>query len=171
MKNKSKEISYLLRHKPEGLDMNEYGWVFIDKLLDKLKITRSELEKIVAENNKQRFTISEDGLKIKANQGHSIDIKLELEPIEPPEVLYHGTSMSHYKEIEKSGLKKMQRHHVHMTESFSTAVDVGLRYAKNRSNLCILRINSQQMYIDGIDFYKTENNVWLTDYVDKKYFI
>jgi putative RNA 2'-phosphotransferase len=172
MKNYSKELSFRLRHKPDDLEMDEYGWVLIEKLLNKIEgLSKEELLKIVKENNKQRFSISEDDLSIKANQGHSIPIKFELSPSKPPRFLYHGTSYDAFKTIKDEGLKKMNRHHVHLTDNVATAIEVGKRYAKQINLVRSIKINAELMFIDGIIFYCTENHVWLTDYVDPKYFI
>ena len=172
MKNISKRMSYLLRHDPEDLEINEYGQVFVIDLLNKLKISNDDLVKIVNENNKQRFSISGDGFLIKANQGHSIPIKLDLKPSKPPSPLYHGTSFyKFFNFIKEEGIKKMERHHVHLTDNVATAIEVGKRYAKDINKVSLIKIDTEQMYNDGIEFFVTENNVWLTEYIDPKYFI
>lgn len=172
MKNISKKMSYILRHDPGDLRMNEYGQVLVLDLIAKLSISEDDLEKIVEENNKQRFSISKCSLFIKANQGHSIPIKLDLKPTDPPAILRHGTTIYKFNKFIKSeGLKKMKRHHVHLTDNVATAIDVGKRYAKDINRVKLIKIDAAQMYHDGIEFFVTENNVWLTESVDPKYFI
>lgn len=165
-------LSLVLRHKPEtlSLTLDQNGWVETNILLEALKnkgfdTSMEDLEKIVIENNKQRFIFNEDKTKIKANQGHSIKIDLELRLVVPPEALYHGTTYRFLKAIKEEGLKKMKRHHVHLSEDFDTAKTVGER----RGEAIILYIDSYQMQLDGYEFFKTANNVWLTDSVPAKY--
>lgn len=168
---KGRYMSLLLRHSPEkeNLSMDDYGYVKIKDLCTALKINREELDWIVNNNNKKRFTYKGFDL-IKATQGHSINIRLELSPVEPPALLYHGTSWDNKDAIMEFGLQKMSRHHVHLTESLETAEQVGLRYAKKRGKLWIITVEAKRMWEDGFDFYKTENNVWLTDIVPSNYF-
>lgn len=170
LKKVSKYFSYLLRHEPEsiGLSLNENGWASIDELIHKtidFKLNRDLIEIVVETNDKKRFSISDDGLYIRANQGHSIDIELELKPIQPPEYLIHGTAERFVETIKKQGLKKMQRHHVHLSQSQVVARAVGARYGRP----VLLTISAQDMFNDGFQFYKSENNVWLVDSVPEKY--
>jgi putative RNA 2'-phosphotransferase len=171
---KGKYMSMLLRHSPEkeNLSMDEYGYVKVKDLCNALKISRSDLDWIVENNNKKRFTFGGGYQKdlIRATQGHSITIKYDLEPIEPPSLLFHGTSYDNKEVIEEEGLKKMQRHHVHLTDNLETAENVGLRYAKKKGKLWIITVEAKRMWEDGYDFYKTENGVWLTDHVPSVYF-
>ena len=171
-KNISKFLSLILRHSPETIDLNldENGWADVEELLSKLSqhkqpITKEELEEVVADNDKQRFAYNDDHSKIRANQGHSIDIQLDLAPQEPPEVLYHGTVQKFLPAIQQEGLQKMSRQHVHLSRDKATAEKVGSR----RGTPIILNIRSGQMHRDGISFFLSENEVWLTDHVPVKY--
>ena len=169
----SKFLSLVLRHKPELLDlkMNSSGWVNVNELIRKInnykgeRLTREELDKVVAENNKKRFSYSEDGKMIRASQGHSISVDLRLMPSIAPDVLYHGTSRDFVDSIMKDGLKKMGRQHVHLSKDFQTAKSVGTRHGKP----IVFRINTKEMLNDGFIFYVSDNDVWLTDNVPRKY--
>lgn len=168
----SKFLSLVLRHKPEtiGLTISPQGWVNIDELLsaasmrEKL-INRELLDDVVFTNDKQRFAYSPDGRFIRANQGHSIQVDLELEPCSPPNVLYHGTSSKSIERIREKGLLKMTRNHVHLSTDEETAHRVGVRKGKP----VILLIDSKLMADDGLSFYVSNNGVWLTDNVPTKY--
>lgn len=169
----SKFISLVLRHKPEviNLKLDENGWTDVDELITKSKrdshegFTFEELNEIVETNDKKRFIFNEDKTKIRANQGHSIDIDLALKPQQPPEFLYHGTAQSNIDSILEKGIEKRSRQHVHLSQDKETATKVGMRHGKP----IILIIKTQEMFNDGIEFYLSENNVWLTDFVDVKY--
>jgi putative RNA 2'-phosphotransferase len=167
----SKFLSLVLRHKPEkiGIELDQNGWISIPDLLKacskhKFYITPLELQTVVTNNDKQRFSISEDGTKIRANQGHSIAIELGYIPIEPPEILYHGTAERFLSSILNIGLVKGNRHHVHMS-SDRTAHKVGSRHGKP----VILEIMSIKMHQQGYQFYQSENGVWLVDHVPAIY--
>lgn len=170
---KSKYISYVLRHgaKEVGISIDSQGWVLVADLMavaarDKKSFTREELDFIVENNNKKRFAFSEDGLSIRASQGHSNEsIDIAFQPVEPPESLFHGTTVDFVDAIMKGGLIKMNRHHVHLSQSLETAVSVGSRHGK----VAMLKINSAQMHQDGFVFYCSANNVWLTDHVPALY--
>jgi putative RNA 2'-phosphotransferase len=169
----SKFLSLVLRHKPEtiGIKLDENGWVEIDELLVALSkhnhpIDIDCLEEIVATNDKKRFAFNSLGTHIRASQGHSINVDLGLEPQRPPVRLYHGTNYDNMQQIMKSGLKPMTRDFVHMSEDLYTAEKVGSRQG---GQLVVLDIDAMQMYNDGVVFYKSENGVWLTNFVDKKY--
>lgn len=170
---KSKYISYVLRHgaKEVGIDIDSQGWVLVSDLLAssvkaKQPITHEELTFIVENNNKKRFAYSEDGLFIRANQGHSSEsVSITFQPKEPPESLFHGTTVAFVDVIMSEGLKKMSRHHVHLSQSLETAISVGSRHGK----VAILEINATQMLTDGFIFYRSENDVWLTDHVPAHY--
>lgn len=171
-KRTSKLMSYVLRHNPSelDLDMDEQGWVLIDQLISNArtkgkKISIDIVRTAVETNDKKRFTISEDGKYIRANQGHSINVDLALTPVDPPEVLLHGTATKNLDEIMKGGLKKMNRHHVHLSEDQDTATAVGTRYGKP----ILLKIDAKKMAEDGFDFYRSANNVWLVEAVPSKY--
>lgn len=177
MEKLSRYISYLLRHHPEDLDlkMDSEGWVNARELIKKINdsskyhISKQILEEIVANDNKGRFVFSGSGHDfIRACQGHSIKtLNLKFEEKEPPEVLYHGTSTRYYQIIKTEGIKPMTRQYVHLSKDLETAEKVGTRHGE----LKIITINTKKMYEDGIKFYLSENGVWLTDYVNPKYFI
>ncbi|MDN3238144.1 RNA 2'-phosphotransferase [Glycomyces tritici] len=162
----SKYLSRHLRHEPErlGIELDEHGWVEVDALLKALEdrnfqVTREELEEVVARNDKQRFALR-DG-RIRANQGHTVDVDLGLAPAAPPPVLYHGTVGGFVATIREEGLKAMDRHHVHLSPDRETAVKVGSR----RGKPVVLVIDAERMAGAGHAFYKSENGVWLTDHV------
>lgn len=170
LKKISKYFSFVLRHQPDsiGLELNEQGWASIEDLIDKtvyFDLTREIIEVVVETNDKQRFCISNDGLYIRANQGHSIEVDLDLTPLVPPETLIHGTAEKSLDGIRKEGLKKMQRHHVHLTESKAVARSVGGRYGKP----VLLSIDANAMHEAGFLFYKSANSVWLVDNVPAEY--
>ena len=166
----SKYLSFILRHKPEeiGMVLDSNGWGEIETLINNttdFKLTHELLDIVVETNDKQRFSISEDGKKIRANQGHSIEIDLGLSDIEPPEYLLHGTAERFWANIQIEGLVKGNRHHVHLTRVEAVAKSVGSRYGKP----VILKIMSLEMSKEGFKFYKTANNVWLVELVPVKY--
>lgn len=168
----SKFLSLVLRHKPDeiGIELDSQGWVEVEELLNKIKengneISFEELKYIVDTSDKKRFAFNEDSSKIRANQGHSIDIKLDFKEVIPPDFLYHGTAEKNIESILKTGLNKGNRHHVHLSINKETALKVGSRHGK----AIILKIKSKEMYENGIKFYISENNVWLTDFVSKEY--
>ena len=172
LKKTSKFLSYILRHNPAeiGVELDEQGWVNINELIDKANsngqnMTRALLDEVVQTNDKQRFAMSEDSKLIRANQGHSIKIDLDLLPESPPSVLLHGTAKKSIAAIKESGLKKMARHHVHLTENQAVACAVGQRYGK----LILLEIDSKSMTEDGYIFFKTANGVWLVESVPIEY--
>ncbi|HCG7676451.1 TPA: RNA 2'-phosphotransferase [Vibrio parahaemolyticus] len=166
----SKYLSYVLRHKPDaiGLSLDEQGWARIDDLIDKtveVSLTRELIDLIVETNDKCRFAIGSNGTHIRANQGHSIEVDLQLSSVTPPEYLLHGTAERNMKSIGASGLLKGSRHHVHLTESLAVSKAVGRRYGE----LVVLKVDAKRMHLDGYSFYKTVNNVWLTDSVPSQY--
>jgi putative RNA 2'-phosphotransferase len=170
--NISKFLSLVLRHKPSaiGIELDAAGWVNITELVEKvcksgLKLTAERIRQVVAVSDKQRFTISEDGLQIRANQGHSIPVDLGLEEAEPPLLLYHGTSSHNLASIRQQGLIKGKRQYVHLSRDKETATMVGKRYGKP----VVLSIKTGCMYQDGFKFYLSANGVWLTDHVPTKY--
>lgn len=172
MKHISKFLSVVLRHQPEkiGLVLDKNGWAVVDELLDKLPmdIDLSGLKQVVDTNDKQRFTFNDDFTKIRANQGHSINhINLDLEPLLPPEILYHGTVPKFIENIKNEGLKRMNRQHVHLSGNRDTANKVGSR----RGQPIILQIRALEMFKDGLTFYKSKNGVWLTNHVPVNYII
>lgn len=168
----SRKISLVLRHTPEaiGLSLDKNGWADVKDLLRLMTqsgtpLNRSELETIVAENNKQRFRFSEDGRKIRANQGHSLDVDLQMKPVSPPAVLYHGTATTAVESILKTGLDKRKRQHVHLSYERETATKVGGRHGKP----VILIVDAARMAADGYKFYRSDNGVWLTEAVPVTY--
>ncbi len=168
----SRLLSLVLRHDPAsiGLTLDSQGWAKVDDLLDCLAKHKKEtslesLQTIVAENNKSRFAFSEDETKIRASQGHSINIDLQLTPQSPPEFLYHGTCTRFMEAIEKEGLMKMSRQHVHLSADISTAHTVGKRHG----NPIILEVAASLMESHHFKFYLSENQVWLTDHVPPDY--
>jgi len=172
MASTSKFLSLVLRHKPEtvGVTLDEAGWIDVDLLLDACArhgrpVTREQLDEIVRSSDKQRFALSEDGRRIRANQGHSVEVELGHERATPPELLYHGTPEKAVEAICREGLKKMQRHHVHLSEDPAQTLAVGAR----RGRPVLLTIRAGDMHRAGIEFFKTPNNVWLTDAVPPTY--
>ncbi len=166
----SKYLSYHLRHAPQelGLTLEPGGWVRVADLLQATKpktLTRNELEQVVSTCPKQRFSFDETGEKIRANQGHSVEVDLRLEPMGPPEILYHGTAGKAVEIILVSGLEKMARHHVHLSADLNTARTVGSR----RGKPVIFQVDAAGMDRDGFIFYRSDNNVWLTDRVPAGY--
>ncbi|MBD2628273.1 RNA 2'-phosphotransferase [Trichormus variabilis] len=168
----SKFLSKYLRHQPEeiGIKLVPGGWVSVDELLtacakNKFPITRQELQEVVATNDKQRFSFDSTHTFIRANQGHSIEIDLQLEPAVPPDVLYHGTGQKSVESIMQSGICKMSRHHVHLSPDISTAKIVGARHGKP----VIFTVNAGVMYQSGYIFYCSDNGVWLVDHVPLEY--
>jgi putative RNA 2'-phosphotransferase len=166
----SKFLSLILRHRPGmvGLQLDDGGWVAVDELLAACAeynrpISHEELLDVVTQNDKQRFIIR-DG-RIRASQGHSIKVKLDLEPRTPPEFLYHGTIDRNLASIQRQGLLKRKRHHVHLSPDVATATRVGAR----RGKPVVLRISAETMHQNGHLFYQSENGVWLTDHVPPQY--
>ncbi|RJF72531.1 RNA 2'-phosphotransferase [Deinococcus cavernae] len=163
----SKELSYLLRHAPEkaGLTLEPGGWVPLTPLLKHLNVSREQVERIVAGSDKQRFSLKGD--HIRANQGHSVPVDLELSPQVPPAVLYHGTHPAVAEAIRREGLKPMARHHVHLSADEDTARTVGAR----RGQPIILTVRAGEMYQAGFSFYRSENGVWLVGHVPAEFIV
>lgn len=167
----SKKLAYLLRHDPRGMKMDQDGWVSIKELLPLIKSDKDTLDMIVFSDDKKRYSYRYfDGeLKIRANQGHSIDfVNIKFVEVEPPIYLYHGTKPTVIDSIMQNGLYKMTRKFVHLSDNKLTALHVGQRHAKNLKPV-ILKIESKKMYDDGYKFYLSENKVWLNDFVPTKY--
>lgn len=168
----SKFISMILRHKPEEIriTLDEHGWANVDELIDGTAkhykgFGMSELEEIVRTDNKQRYSFNEDKTLIRANQGHSIPVDVELEEKEPPIVLYHGTGEKYVSSIDVQGLKPKSRLYVHLSKDIATAVNVGKRHGEP----VVYAIDTAKMYQDGFKFYESANKVWLTKSVPTKY--
>ena len=167
----SKFISLILRHKPEviGITLDEHGWANVDELLAGVNLTRpldmTGLEDIVRTDEKQRYSFNEDKTLIRANQGHSVPVDVELEAVTPPEILYHGTGEKYVESIEAQGLIPKTRLYVHLSGDYETAFQVGSRHGRPR----IYQVHSGQMAEDGYVFYRSVNGVWLTKEVPSKY--
>src|SRR4051812_12681918 len=168
----SKYLSKHLRHQPEriGLTLEPGGWVPVDTLLaacarHSFAITPEELREVVARNDKQRFSFDAHGRRIRANQGHSTTVDLELAPAVPPEVLYHGTGAGSAESISASGLSRMARHHVHLSPDPETALRVGRRHGEP----VVFEVDAAGMAGDGHVFFVSANGVWLVDAVPPRY--
>lgn len=167
----SRFISMILRHKPGviGITLDEHGWADVSELIEGVNkvhpLDMETLEEIVRTNEKQRFSFNEDKTKIRANQGHTIPVDVELEEKVPPEFLYHGTGDKYVESIDSTGLEPRQRLYVHLSTDKETAAKVGQRHGKP----VVYRVNSGQMAKDGYVFYLSVNGVWLTKAVPVKY--
>ena len=168
----SKFLSLILRHQPETINImpDENGWVNVDELIQKsntagVKLDVDILKHVVATNNKKRFAFNESHDKIRASQGHSIEVELGYEPQVPPKILYHGTTIRNMESILSTGLEKRQRQHVHLSKDTETAIKVAIRHGKP----LILEVAALQMHHDGFKFFLSENGVWLTDSVPAQY--
>lgn len=162
--NKGKLLAFLLRHDKEyAFDRN--GWRDVDDLVKNHGYTIEELDEIVGTDDKQRYEFNNDKSKIRANQGHSIDVDVELTEAVPPDTLFHGTTLRFLDSISKKGILKMDRKYVHLSDDYDTAVKVGIRHGQPR----VLLIDARRMVTDGHKFYRSRNGVWLTDFVDTKY--
>jgi putative RNA 2'-phosphotransferase len=169
----SKFLSLILRHQPEkvGLVLDDNGWTGVAILIQKLKEAGVELDinrlkHIVATNPKKRFAFNDTLDKIRANQGHSVDVELGYSPKEPPEILYHGTAMQSVASIRETGIEKRDRQQVHLSADIETALKVAQRHGKP----FIFEVLAGLMHADKYEFYLSENGVWLTDHVPVKYF-
>lgn len=167
-----KYLSLILRHKPEVIDikLDEHGWADVDELLAGMNrqgrfINRELLDEIVKTNNKKRYQYNDDLTKIRANQGHSINVDVNLQEKIPPNTLYHGTALRYLYEIKLFGIKKMNRLYVHLSKDKETAINVGKRHGK----AIILEIDTKKMLNDGHKFYYSNNGVWLCDDINFKY--
>ena len=170
-KETSKFISLILRHKPEtiGISLDEHGWANIDELICGVSkthlLTMEILERIVTEDEKQRYSFNEDKTLIRANQGHSIPVDVELEEVQPPEFLYHGTGEKYVESIDKQGLIPKSRLYVHLSPDEDTARKVGSRHGKP----VIYIVKSGEMYRNREKFFRSVNGVWLTKNVAVQY--
>mgnify|MGYP000229175831 FL=1 len=168
-----KFLSLVLRHNPDaaGISLDEHGWADVQELLAGVRrsgrqINMETLERIVRENNKQRYSFNTDHTKIRANQGHSLQVDVELTAVQPPRYLYHGTAARFLPAIQQEGIKKMSRQYVHLSGDFQTALVVGRRHGSP----VVITINAEAMAHDGVAFYLSENGVWLCEYVAPVYF-
>ena len=171
MTSVGKLISLILRHKPDviGITLDEHGWANVDGLIKGVnkshKLTMEMLEEIVATDDKQRYSFNEDKTRIRANQGHSINVDVELEEVEPPEYLWHGTGRKYVDSIMKDGLIPKSRLYVHLSDNYNTAINVGVRHGEP----VVLCIWAGDMYRDGYKFYRSKNGVWLVKHVPVEY--
>ncbi len=169
----SKYIALILRHKPEtiGISLDEHGWADVDELIKGISKTyefdMGMLEEIVATDNKQRYSFNEDHTLIRANQGHSVPVDVELEEVEPPETLFHGTGEKYTASIDEQGLISKSRLYVHLSADRETAVKVGQRHGKP----VVYVVKSGEMHKDGYVFFRSVNGVWLTKEVPVKFLI
>lgn len=168
----SKFLSLILRHEPErvGLKLGEAGWVSVTELLEAVNrhgrpLTLDKLKHLVATSDKERFAFSEDGHRIRANQGHSVKVDLQYSPQTPPELLYHGTAAQFLPSIREQGLLKMARHHVHLSAETKTTIQVGARHGKP----VLLTIRARNMVSSGHVFYCSTNGVWLVETVPPQF--
>ena len=168
----SKTLSLVLRHQPEtiGLTLDKQGWADVVMLIEKMnnggfELNKGLLQQVIDTNNKSRFTYNDDKTKIRANQGHSIDVDLGYTAAVPPEFLFHGTGEKFIANIMHKGLLKINRHQVHLSSSKDTALKVGQRKGKP----VILKIDALKMHHLGFTFFISPNNVWLTDHVPASY--
>jgi len=169
----SRYIALILRHKPEtiGISLDEHGWADVDELIKGISKTHEfdmdMLEEIVATDNKQRYSFNEDHTLIRANQGHSVPVDVELEEVEPPETLFHGTGEKYTASIDEQGLIPKSRLYVHLSSDKETAVKVGQRHGKP----VVYVVKSGEMHKDGYVFFRSVNGVWLTKEVPVKFLI
>jgi putative RNA 2'-phosphotransferase len=172
LKSLSKFISLVLRHKPEviGIKLDKNGWVDVDELIEgvankKREIDLTILEALVATDEKKRYAFNEDKSKIRATQGHSVKVDLELEPAKPPKLLYFGTEDRYVGGIMLNGLVPRTRNHIHLVEEAASAFDEG----EISNDSIIFKIFAGAMFRDGYHFYQSANGQWLTDKVPNKY--
>ena len=167
----SKFISLILRHHPEviGIALDEHGWADVDELIAGIAKSRpfdmNMLGEIVSTDKKQRYSFSDDKTLIRANQGHSVPVDVELEAKTPPETLYHGTGEKYVKAIDEQGLKRMSRRYVHLSGDYDAAVAVGRRHGRP----VVYEVETGRMARAGFKFYQSVNGVWLTDSVPAQY--
>ncbi len=167
-------LSLVLRHDPSaaGIALDEHGWADVEELLAGVgrtgrRIDKAALERIVRENDKQRYSFNEDHTKIRANQGHSVRVDVELRETEPPKYLYHGTATRFLPSIHREGIRKMGRQYVHLSGDFETAMAVGRRHGIP----VVITIDAEAMAREGVAFYRSENGVWLCEHVEPKYLV
>lgn len=173
LKEISKFISLILRHKPEaiGITLDEHGWANVSELIEGIsnqyKFNMEMLEEIVNTDEKQRYSFNDEKTLIRANQGHSIPVDVELEKLEPPEYLWHGTGEKYVSSIDKQGLIHRSRLYVHLSSDEETATKVGKRHGKP----VLYKIKSKEMWQNGFEFFLSKNVVWLTKEVPVYYLI
>ena len=171
LRNISKYMSLILRHKPEaiGISLDEHGWAKVDELIAGIakdnEFNMDILEEIVRTDEKKRYSLNEDRTLIRANQGHSVSVDVELEEKEPPEILWHGTGEKYVVSIDAEGLISKSRLYVHLSEDEETAIKVGMRHGKP----VLYHVMAKRMYEDGYKFFISANGVWLTKEVPVRY--
>ena len=169
----SKFISLILRHRPEaiGITLDEHGWADVSELIEGVSKTHhldmQTLEEIVRSDSKQRYSFSEDKRLIRANQGHSIPVDVELDRLDPPDILFHGTGKKYMKSIEKEGLLPKGRLYVHLSKDTKTAKTVGARHGTP----IVYKVRAGAMARDGYEFFLSKNGVWLTKRVPVEYLV
>ena len=168
----SKFLSLVLRHQPEaiGIQLDQNGWTDVNELIEKsnnygVQLDKETLNYIVATNSKKRFAFDYTLDKIRASQGHSVEIELGYTKQKPPQILFHGTGEKSVQSILDTGLEKRSRQHVHLSSEIETAIKVGERHGKP----IVFRVLAEQMYNDNFQFFISDNGVWLTDNVPTKY--
>lgn len=168
--SKGKFLALILRHQPEkaNISLDKHGWANVNDIIKNVKfLSKEDLDNIVESDSKNRYEYSDFKLKIRARQGHSVPVNLELKEVKPPDILYHGTATRFLESIYDKGIIKGCRQYVHLSSTIETATKVGERHGTPY----ILNIDAKQMYEDGIKFYLSSNNVWLTDYISPKYIV
>ena len=168
---KGKYLAFILRHKPEdaGIVLDKHGWALVSELSDtkKANLSIAEIEEIVNTDDKGRYEFNDDKSMVRATQGHSIKtIEIDMEEIKPPQFLYHGTKEQFLSSIKENGLSKMQRQHVHLSQTTDTATIVADR---RKGDSVILQVDALRMYENGIKFFQSKNGVWLVDSVPYEY--
>lgn len=164
----SKYLCLLLRHRPDkaNLTMDEYGWVHVDELIRNIKdLSINNLNTIVKNDTKDRYSFNEDKSKIRCNQGHSVNVDVGLEEKIPPKILYHGTATKYVDSILSEGIKSQTRQYVHLSDNLDTAISVGKRHG----TAIVLEINTEEMLKNNHKFYISKNGVWLTKFIEPKY--
>lgn len=169
MERKSRRLSYILRHCPEsiGLELDDHGYGDVQKILDALNITLTQLDTIVREDEKQRYSYNVDHTRIRANQGHYIPVNVDLKEVQPPDILYHGTATRFVSSILEEGILSQTRLYVHLSQDKETATKVGSRHGEPY----VFIIDTKQMYKDGYKFFLSENNIYLTKIIPTKYLL
>lgn len=164
--SRGKQLSFLLRH-DKNYNFDEHGYRTVQDLIDNYGYSIEELDDIVETNDKKRYEYNEDKSLIRARQGHSVNVDVDLKEIVPPDILYHGTATRFYSDILKEGIKKMNRQYVHLSDNYTTAVSVGSRHG----SAIVVTIDAKKMANDGCKFYISNNGVYMTDYVKPEYFL
>lgn len=164
LEHASRRLAYLLRHDCK-YNYETGGWRPVSDLVEKFSFTKELIERIVYEDAKGRFELNEDKSKVRALYGHSVNVDLSLTPVNPPEYLYHGTAVKYIASIQDCGLKPKSRQFVHLTEDVNSAIKTGLRHGVP----VLLKVSSRKMSLDGYQFFRLSNGVWLTKEVDVKY--